>query len=50
MTTREWVKISTTEVNDDSVKGKVTITRHRILEKERKSHVCRLKKLYYYGT
>lgn len=42
MTTREWTKIlkenpkiSTIEVNGEFVKGKVSITRHRIIEKER---------------
>lgn len=49
MTTREWTKIlkenpkiSTIEVSGEFVKGKVSITRHRILEKE--------KSVYTYGS
>ena len=45
MTTREWTKIlkqypatSTIKVNGEFVKGKITITRHRILEKEQRHY------------
>jgi hypothetical protein len=45
MTTREWTKIlkehpatSTIKVSGEFVKGKITITRHRILEKEQRHY------------
>ena len=45
MTTREWTKIlkehpaaATIKVSGEFVKGKITITRHRILEKEQRHY------------
>ena len=45
MTTREWTKIlkenpkvSTIKVDSENVKGTITITRHRIIEKEQRHY------------